>query len=341
MADMAKQLLQSSSSASLTASHAIALPAGPAPEWVHLIPAGEFSGRDGRGPYKSNPQSVLDQFASWGMPLVIDYEHQGINTVDNGQPAPAAAWVHELQDRDGEIWGRAEWTGKAAGMVEAKEYKYLSPVFDHAQDGTLIRLVGAGLTNNPNLYLTAIARRAAHAQEKSMELLERFIYMLNLPVTSTPDEVAAHLQRVIDGAKSTDTTVAQMRQLLGLADDAALETVAQSMQARIQATEPDPARYVPRAEFERVSHALSGIQAERDAEVTDRLVNAAMSEGKVSPGMEAWARSYCARDRAGFEKYLADAPVIVHSGEAHRAAFKAGSQDQPNPLLADAEARGK
>lgn len=333
MADMAKQLLQSS--------HAIALPSGPAPEWVHLIPVGEFSGRDGRGPYKNNPQSVLDEFASWGMPLAIDYEHQGIYAADNGQPAPAAAWVHELQERDGGIWGRTEWTGKAASMIEAKEYKYLSPVFDHAKDGAIIRLVGAGLTNNPNLYLTAIARRAAHAQEKSMELLERFIYMLNLPVTSTPDEVSEHLQRVIDGVKSADATVAQMRQLLGLSDDAALETVAQSMQARIAATEPDPGKYVPRAEFERVSHALSGIQAERDAEVTDRLVNAAMSEGKVSPGMEAWARSYCARDRAGFEKYLADAPVIVHSGEAHRAAFKAGSQDQPNPLLADAEARGK
>lgn len=333
MPDMAHKTLQSS--------HAIALPAGSAPEWVHLIPAGEFSGRDGRGPYKSNPQSVLDQFAAWGMPLVIDYEHQGIHAADNGQPAPAAAWVRELQEREGEIWGRTEWTDKASSMISAREYKYLSPVFDHAQDGTIVRLIGAGLTNNPNLYLTAIARRAAHAQEKSMELLERFIYMLNLPVTSTPDEVSEHLQRVIDNVKSADATVAQMRQLLGLADDAALETVAQSMQARIAATEPDPGKYVPRAEFERVSHALSGIQAERDAEATDRLVSAAMSEGKVSPGMEAWARSYCARDRAGFEKYLADAPVIVHSGEAHRAAFKAGSQDQPNPLLADAEARGK
>lgn len=332
MPDMAHKTLQSS--------HAIALPAGPAPEWVHLIPAGEFSGRDGRGPYKSNPQSVLGQFSTWGMPLVIDYEHQGINTVDNGQPAPAAAWVHELQDRDGEIWGRAEWTDKAAGMVAAKEYKYLSPVFDHAQDGTVIRLVCAGLTNNPNLYLTAIARRAAHAQEKSMELLERFIYMLNLPVTSTPDEVAAHLQRVIDGVKSTDATVAQMRQLLGLAEDAALETVAQSMQSRINATDPDPSKYVPRAEFERVSHALSGIQAERDAEVTDRLVNTAMSEGKVSPGMESWARSYCTRDRAGFEKYLETAPVIVAPGAAHRNAGSAPAETA-HPLLADAAARGK
>lgn len=331
MPDMAHKTLQSF--------HVIALPSGPAPEWVHLIPAGEFSGRDGRGPYKNNPQSVLDAFASWGMPLAIDYEHQGINAADNGQPAPAAAWIHELQERDGAVWGRAEWTDKSAAMIAAGEYKYLSPVFDHAKSGDVIRLTGAGLTNNPNLYLTAIAKLAAHAQEKSMELLERFIYTLNLPVTSTPEEVQTHLQRVIDGAKSADATVAQMRQLLGLADDAAPETVAQSMQARLQAADPDPARYVPRAEFERVSHALSGLQTERDAEAVDLLVSSAMSAGKVSPGMESWARSYCSRDRAGFEKYIESAPVIVAAGGAHRTGSVPA--DQINPLLADASARSK
>lgn len=333
MADMAKQPLQSS--------HAVALPSGPAPEWVHLIPAGEFSGRDGRGPYQANPQSVLEQFATWRMPLAIDYEHQGINTVDNGQPAPAAAWIAELQERDGEIWGRVDWTDKAAGMIAAKEYKYLSPVFDHAKDGTLIRLVGAGLTNNPNLYLTALARRAAHALEIAMpELLERIIYMLNLPLTSTAEEVQAHLQRVIDGAKSDAATVAQMRKALGLAEDAGAETVAQSMQARIQSTEPDPARFVPRAEFERVSHAFSSLQTEREAELTDRLVTAAMSSGKVSPGMESWARSYCQRDRSGFAKYLETAPVIVDA-HAQLPGTPPAKDGEDNPLLKNAKARCK
>lgn len=333
MPDMANKTFQSS--------HAIALPAGPAPEWAHLLPAGEFSGRDGRGPYKTNPQSILDAYTSWGMPLAIDYEHQGINTVDNGQPAPAAGWITALQAREDGIWGKVDWTDKAAAMISAGEYKYLSPVFDHDKTGAILRLVGAGLTNNPNLYLTAIARRAMQSQENRMDdLLERFIYMLNLPVTSTPDEVVAHLQRVIDGVKNADATVAQMRQLLGLADDAAPEAVAQAMQARIAAAEPDPGKYVPRAEFERVSHALSDIRAERDAEVADRLVNTAMSEGKVSPGMEAWARSYCARDRAGFEKYLETAPVIVAPGAAHRHAGSA-PEDAEHPLLADAQARGK
>ena len=32
------------------------------PEWVHLIPAGTFSGRDGRGPYTLDAQAVHDAY---------------------------------------------------------------------------------------------------------------------------------------------------------------------------------------------------------------------------------------------------------------------------------------
>lgn len=318
-------------------SHATELPQGEAPAWVHLLPAGEFSGRDGRGPYQTNAKSILAEFAAWGMPLAIDYEHQGINSADNGKPAPAAGWITELESRKGEIWGKVEWTDTATGMIAAREYRYLSPVFDYNTQGVVIRIVGAGLTNNPNLYLTAIAKRDAHTQEKAMnDLTERLCYMLNLPVTSTPDEIAAHLQRLIDNLKGSEATVAQMRERLGVAADAAPEALMQSLQSRLSQAEPDPARYVPFAEFERVSHALK----KHDEEKSERLVTAAMAAGKIPPGMEGWARSYCARDRDGFEKYVADAPVLVDPSAALTgqppAAHKA-----VNPLIADAERRAE
>ena len=49
-----------------------------APEWIMVIPAGQFSGRDGRGPFKlSNPQKVLDATAKADMKagLPLDYDH--------------------------------------------------------------------------------------------------------------------------------------------------------------------------------------------------------------------------------------------------------------------------
>jgi phage I-like protein len=139
---------------------------GTAPALVQLLPAGTFSGRDGRGPYRLDVQSVLSEFSKWGMPLAIDFEHQAIHAPENGNPAPAAGWISQLENKPSGIWGRVEWTAKASAMLAAKEYRYLSPVFDHAKDGTVARLIGAGLTNNPNLYLTAIARRGVvlHAQ---------------------------------------------------------------------------------------------------------------------------------------------------------------------------------
>ncbi len=323
-------------------SHATELPQGEAPAWVHLLPAGEFSGRDGRGPYQTNAKSILAEFAAWGMPLALDYEHQGINSADNGKPAPAAGWITELESRKGEIWGKVEWTDTATGMIAAREYRYLSPVFDYNTQGAVIRIVGAGLTNNPNLYLTAIAKRDAHTQEKAMnDLTERLCYMLNLPVTSTAEEITAHLQRVIDSLKTSAATVAQMREMLGVAADAAPEQLAQSLQSRLAQAEPDPARYVPFAEFERVSHAHSALLSERNQEVTDRLVAQAMASGKVSPGMEAWAREYCARDRHAFEQYVSASPVLVQPGAALPGDPPKTAAHTVNPLLADAERRAE
>lgn len=58
------------------------------PEWVHLIPAGIFSGRDGRGPYLLDAQAVLDAFAAHGADLPIDYDHQSLSADEKTRPRP-------------------------------------------------------------------------------------------------------------------------------------------------------------------------------------------------------------------------------------------------------------
>jgi len=55
----------------------------------------------------------------------------------------------------------------------AREYRYVSPVFQFdPKDGSVTRLLRAGLTNNPNLHLTAIAASctaSADAKDQRME----------------------------------------------------------------------------------------------------------------------------------------------------------------------------
>ena len=92
------------------------------------------------------------------MPLAIDYEHQGMHAPSNGAPAPAAGWVKRLVVNGTGIFGEVDWTETAKAMIESGEYRYLSPVFDHGQGGTVFRIIGAGLTNSPNLFLTSFNR---------------------------------------------------------------------------------------------------------------------------------------------------------------------------------------
>jgi len=292
-----------------TVRHAVSMPLPPAdadqasvtpPEWVHLIPAGTFSGRDGRGPYTLDAQAVLAAFAAHGADLPIDYDHQSLTADEKAGPVPAAGWIKELQAREDGIWARVEWTPRAAELLVNKEYRYLSPVFRYqAKDGRVVALSGAGLTHNPNLYLQAAAsRKETNAVD---DLFEQLIAMLNLPLTATPDEVAAELAKLIDRLKTAEAAAANAAEELAAA----------------QAREPDPAQYVPIALHKQVADQLAALQADLARREAEAAVEAAMSARKVSPGMREWALAYASRDLEGFKAFVAAAPEIVAEG-AHR-----------------------
>jgi hypothetical protein len=142
------------------------------PKWVELLPAGEFRGKDGRGPFFNRaPRQVIAATLALGMNagLPIDLDHATDFAAPQGRPAPAVGWIREFQIRNGAIWGRVEWNAAGAKAIQQKEYRYLSPVFQFAppdgdvtaQTGPVTRILRASLTNNPNLNLAAIANAAA------------------------------------------------------------------------------------------------------------------------------------------------------------------------------------
>jgi hypothetical protein len=194
--------------------------AGDAEPWIHLLPAGTFRGRDGRGPYTAaNAGAIINasrEFAGKRQ-IPIDYDHASDLAAKNGSPAPAAGWINALQSRADGVWGRVQWTPRAAEQLAQRKYRYLSPVFSHDAAGNVSRLLRASLTNNPNLdQLTALA---------SME-------------TMPMDKLA------------------ELRKTLGLADDADLDAinakVLELTTARQAAAAPDPSKFVPIGDFERV-----------------------------------------------------------------------------------------
>lgn len=161
---------------------------GAAPDWIEILPVGEIRARDGRRWTLDDPAMVIANTLLYrnGLDLVIDYEHQTEAAERNGQPAPAAGWIKELEVRDGAIWGRVEWTERAAEAIRAKEYRYFSPVFAHERKTGRVTMIDSGaLTNNPALDLTALAHfeipATARASAARISAQERdIIHRLNI-----------------------------------------------------------------------------------------------------------------------------------------------------------------
>ena len=301
-----------------TGSHAAQLPdamgtEGGLPEWYHLIPSGTFRGRDGRGPYSLDaPEALIAAFGRLECDLTVDYDHQRLEAAQKKGPVPAAGWVKALESRADGIWGQIDWTETASACLSKKEYRYLSPVFLHDKEGRIRALTMVGLVNEPNLVLQAAAsREGGNAME---ELFERLCYLLNLPLTTTKEEMLGQLDRlkaIVSGSEAQAAASRQLATTLGLGEDAELPAMVTALQSRLNQA-PDPTRFVPIEQYNQVAHSLGRLQAEQKQVSAGQLVESAMRAGKVTPAQKDWAMAYASKDPEAFTTYLETAPVIGH-----------------------------
>lgn len=282
--------------------------------WHLLLPAGEINCRDGRGPYRNDdPSIVLTAFADWGMSVDVDYHHQSLEASDRVGLVPSAGSVVELEARNGEIWGRFEWTEAAQAAIASKEVKYLSPVFDYDERTMVVtQLVSVGLTNLPNLYLNALSENSLGGVMD--DLIRSLCYMLNLPTTSTPDEIKVHLQRLMDSlggsGPAAEESMKKAACSLGLGESAKWIEIANKAHAQMQ-----PGQMVHISEFQRVSHELSVLkETVRNGEIEGEI-NKAKHSGKLAPSMEDWGRNYAKHDLEGFKQWVATSPPVIKPGE--------------------------
>jgi phage I-like protein len=245
-----------------------------AEQWIHLLPAGEFRARDGRGPWMlSDADAVILASAAYaGLKTIpVDYDHQIDNAIKNGQPAPAAGWIKRLESRADGLWGLVEWTEKAMAHLSAKEYRYLSPVFNFTPNGKVTRVLRAALTNNPALELTALASAQA---------------------TDAP---------------APDTLV-ELRGLLGLADDADMAAIIEgvrNLMAATASTKPDLDQFVPIDAHQAVLAAAQTMlqQAEETAMATS--VDQAIQQGHILEHHREFALELCRSAPGKFDQFVA------------------------------------
>jgi phage I-like protein len=307
------------------ATHAVALP-GQAPDWVHLLPVGQFSGKDGRGPYRLPADRVaavvehsMAQATAAGLP--IDYDHQIDFTRDNGGTAPAAGWITRLEARADGVWGQVEWTPRAVQMVQGKEYRFLSPVFSFkAEDGAVGILMRAGLTNDPNLHLTAIAASEATLNKQdtpSMELnafLAQLRELFGLPADADATKIAAHAKTLVEGNKQTGASMVAIASALGLQASAKADEIVTKVKAVTE--NPDPSKFVGIAAFNKLTADFAELQNVFTGKTVAEAVDKAIADGKLIPAQREWATAYATSDLKGFNAYVAAAPQIVKPGAA-------------------------
>jgi phage I-like protein len=299
-----------------------------------LVPFGTFRGRDGRGPWHLNGREHAERVVAAtkgylaGVDFLVNYDHQtefaAVQGV--GGQAKAAGWVKpdDLQVGDDGIYVEADWTGPAYGALQAREYRYYSPHFraDKAT-GELTRLVNVGLTNSPNIEVSALASQdagASPAEGSSMSIAKLLsaTALTALGLTADSDDEAAinSIDELVEANSATVAILASVRTRFELANDADEETVLAAIDSAAKAGEPDPSKFVPIGALKEVKDQLATINEER----VINAVDAAIEAGKITPGQKDWAIKLGNQDMGELNAFLDTAPV-----------FKGGKQIEGKP----------
>lgn len=252
----------------------LAVSGGKAPRWVHLLPAGEFSARDGRGPWRVDDLAALIQRtseAAQGRPLPVDYDHGlDLDGAAKVREAPAAGWIVRLEARADGVWGEVEWTPRAERMIADREYRYVSPVIAYAVGGELLAVLRAALTNNPALgQLTAL--NAMGTRMDPDQMMASLREMLSLPADADPSAIVEGVRQLLTARNSVD-----------------------------------PAKYVPIALFERAVGEANRSKSGVSRQAAEMAVDAALRERKLMPFMREWAIDLCALNKAAFDGFLSN-----------------------------------
>ena len=285
---------------------------GPAHGRIQLFPMGEFSARDGRpgtlkgvkvNTWKLDAALAAALVARWQAretPLVVDYEHQTMHTAENGKPAPAAGWIESLEAGADGLYATVKWTDAARALIQADEYRYISPVFTFdPKTGAVLELKSAALTNYPALDgMAAVAARAEDDPPMKKETLEALRHFFGLAADADEAAVVAALKAQGDGQTLT------------------------AMLAVAKEADPDPAQYVPAAMLTAAQEKNAALAAKvKELEGSGTLaaltaeIDAALADGRLPKACEGWAKTTAKTNPEAIKSYIASAvPVAALKG---------------------------
>lgn len=280
------------------------------PREIHLLPAGAFSGEDGRGPYRVADAAALIAASMAKGKLPLDENHATDLAQRTGGVAPARGWITALHAREDGIWATVDWTRSGAELMRDRAYRGVSPVFAHVKDGTVTRIARASLTNVPNLTLTSL-----HTQQDTHMDIAKLRAALGLPETA--DE-AAVLAAIADGRSAVSLhsqQLASIARAAGQPETATAETLVTALQG---AGGKNP-------EVLALQSQLATLETERKREKAERAIEKARQAGKpVRPDQQDRIIALHMQNPADAEWMLEQLPSL-HAGGIDPKRVRAGA----------------
>lgn len=304
--------------------------------WYQLLPVGPFKARDGR-PFdvpgghwqldKTIATTLINRAKALGQDILIDYDHQTLKVDQNGQPAPAAGWYNgdEIEWREGEgLFIKPRWTERAAALVAAKEYRFLSAVFPYDAQGRPLELRMTAITNDPGVVgMQALAALSAQpiqpgqpatlTKENSMnELLKKLLAKLGIELTGDPtDEQLQKALTELDSLQASAKKAPELEAALSAEKTALAALKAQTTSVQ-QGAQVDLAQYVPVATYNALVTQVAALTAQVDTTDAATLIKEARTAGKVVAAEEEYLTAYAAQKGvAALKALLEPRPAIA------------------------------
>lgn len=278
------------------------------PEWIELFPKGpQIRARDGRS-WMLEPARVVAAFAANKGPLAIDYEHAQAHKAPKGEEAKAAGWIVAVEERGGAVWGKVEWTRAAAQMIVEKEYRFISPDFDHTREGLIVHLNGAGLVNRPALTMTALSQKQPETIAMSLKAIAAA-----LGLKDDADEKA--VLTAIEARTKQVTALCAVLKIDAASDAEAITAAVEGLQkehdtalASLQSAQGADVTAL-KAQLDDTRNALAALQQKDVDREIEAVLDQASAEGKITPASRESYRAMCVTE-GGVERFKALAATL-------------------------------
>lgn len=285
--------------------NASVLPGG-VPDRIEIMPVGAVRLADTRGTFAlDDPAAVIARSLATapGGVLPIDFDHRSFTSQDSR----AAGWITELYVDGSRIMAKVEWTPDGRAALEARAWRFISPVFKNAPDRRIMLIEGAGLVNNPAIP----ELRQLASKETAMDLTQ-IAGLLGMSADQ-PDKIGERITALV----ATETQMASVLAAAQVApgDQAVTQICAKLANPKLMLQQPDPAKFVPIAAVTELQTQLASLQVQVNGGKVDAALEAARASGRIAPGMEDWARQYASKDLAGFTAWAGAAPQIMVAGK--------------------------